>query len=93
MDQLFECTRVSGDNYMLKKQLSKDVQMIHPHELAKDLHSVTGSFLLLDCRPILAFNSCHITGECAVYVAIVCWPPNQALPLAIEQQKVKGIFY
>ena len=36
--------------------------MIHPHDLAKDLHSLVESFLLLDCRPILAYNSCHITG-------------------------------
>lgn len=47
----------------MKKQMSREVRMIHPHDLAKDLHSLVESFLLLDCRPILAYNSCHITGK------------------------------
>ena len=42
--------------------------MMHPHDLAKDLRSVTVSLLVLDCRPILAYNSCHITGT--------CWPAS-----------------
>jgi hypothetical protein len=63
---LFACRGNGGDNHLLKKQLSRDVQMIHPHDLAKDLHGLAASFLLLDCRPILAFNSCHITGELKV---------------------------
>lgn len=60
---LFASRGNGGDNRLLKKQLSKEVQTIHPHDLAKDLHSLDESFLLLDCRPILAYNSCHITGE------------------------------
>ena len=51
----------------IKKQLSKEVRMIHPHDLAKDLHSLVEPFLLLDCRSILAYNSCHITGKASVY--------------------------
>lgn len=52
----------AGENRSLKKQLSKEIRMMHPHDLAKDLHSLVGSLLVLDCRPILAYNSCHITG-------------------------------
>lgn len=38
-----------------------EAKLIHPHELAKDLHSQE-SYFLLDCRPLLAYNTCHITG-------------------------------
>ena len=37
------------------------VPLIHPHKLAKDLHS-RQEYVLLDCRPVLAYNSCHISG-------------------------------
>ena len=40
-----------------------EAKLIHPHELARDLHS-TESYFLLDCRPLLAYNTCHITGMC-----------------------------
>ena len=39
------------------------VQTIHPHDLAKDLHS-TERYCMLDCQPVLAYDSCHITGTC-----------------------------
>ena len=38
-----------------------EAKLIHPHELAKDLHTQE-SYFLLDCRPLLAYNTCHITG-------------------------------
>lgn len=37
------------------------IALIHPHDLAKNLHS-NGEYVLLDCRPVLAYNSCHISG-------------------------------
>lgn len=36
-------------------------KLLHPHELARDLHTQE-SYFLLDCQPLLAYNSCHITG-------------------------------
>lgn len=39
----------------------ESVPLIHPHKLAKDLHSHQ-EYVLLDCRPVLAYNSCHISG-------------------------------
>ena len=44
-----------------QEQESESVKLIHPHELAKDLHS-DESYFLLDCQPLLAYNTCHITG-------------------------------
>ena len=35
--------------------------IIHPNDLARDLHS-SGDYFLVDCRPVLAYNSCHISG-------------------------------
>ncbi len=46
----------------LKRFASREVKMMDPHSLAKELHMAEESYLLLDCRPILAYNSCHITG-------------------------------
>ena len=48
---------------------TESVKLIHPHELAKDLHSEE-SYFLLDCQPLLAYNTCHITGMGQHY--IVC---------------------
>ena len=55
--------RANSEVRPMKKQLSKDIGVMHPNDLAKDLQSITRSYLLLDCRPILAYNSCHITGR------------------------------
>ena len=59
----------------MKKQMSKEVRMVHSHDLAKDLHSLVESFLLLDCRPILAYNSCHISGMVVVVLVCLCVQP------------------
>ena len=40
---------------------STGVPTIHPHDLARDLHS-DQPCVLVDCRPVLAFNTCHISG-------------------------------
>lgn len=40
---------------------SQSVHKIHPHDLARDLHSAEPC-VLVDCRPVLAFNTCHISG-------------------------------
>lgn len=40
---------------------SPNVHTIHPHELARDLHA-DEPCVLVDCRPVLAFNTCHISG-------------------------------
>ena len=37
------------------------VQIIRSHDLARQLHE-HGQYFLLDCRPVLAYNSCHISG-------------------------------
>ena len=37
------------------------VTNIRPHELAQHLHS-SQPYMLLDCRPVLAYNTCHISG-------------------------------
>ena len=47
----------------LKRFVSREVKMMDPHSLAQELHGCDESFLLLDCRPILAYNSCHIVGK------------------------------
>jgi len=47
----------------LKRFASREVKMMDPHCLAKELHGCDENYLLLDCRPILAFNSCHIIGN------------------------------
>ncbi|XP_064389953.1 dual specificity protein phosphatase 6-like isoform X2 [Halichondria panicea] len=44
------------------------VHTIHPHDLARDLHTME-TYFMLDCRPVLAYDSCHIAG--AVNVNIV----------------------
>ena len=41
-------------------------ELIHPHELAEELHS-DNRYVFLDCQPLSAYNTCHITG--AVHVA------------------------
>ena len=46
----------------LKRFASREVKMMDPHILANELHMAEETYLLLDCRPILAYNSCHITG-------------------------------
>lgn len=40
---------------------SPSVHLIDAHHLAEDLHS-DSRYFLLDCRPVLAYNSCHISG-------------------------------
>ena len=37
------------------------VQTIDSHDLARHLHG-DNNYFLLDCRPVLAYNSCHISG-------------------------------
>ena len=37
------------------------VETIQPHDLAKDLHAQQ-DYVLLDCRPMFAFNTRHISG-------------------------------
>ncbi|XP_011410132.1 PREDICTED: dual specificity protein phosphatase 6-like [Amphimedon queenslandica] len=38
-----------------------NVALIEPHQLARNLHS-REDYVLLDCRPVLAYNNCHISG-------------------------------
>ncbi|XP_065911612.1 dual specificity protein phosphatase 10-like isoform X2 [Dysidea avara] len=38
------------------------VETIQPHDLAKDLHAQQ-DYVLLDCRPMFAFNTRHISGK------------------------------
>lgn len=44
-----------------KRDSTETLPTIHPHDLARDLHS-SGDYFLVDCRPVLAYNSCHISG-------------------------------
>ncbi len=37
------------------------IEFIQPHDLAQHLHT-ENEYVLLDCRPVLAYNSCHISG-------------------------------
>ena len=37
------------------------IHLMQPHDLARGLHS-EDQFFLVDCRPVLAYNSCHISG-------------------------------
>ena len=48
-----------------------DVKLLHPHDLAHYLHS-SGHYFLLDCRPLLAYNTCHITGTTGYVCMCVC---------------------
>ena len=45
----------------LQRPSALSVEFIQPHDLAKHLHS-ENEYVLLDCRPVLAYNSCHISG-------------------------------
>ena len=38
-----------------------NVALIEPHQLARNLRSKE-DYVLLDCRPVLAYNNCHISG-------------------------------
>lgn len=44
-----------------QKNVMCSIESIHPHDLAKHLHA-DDQYVLLDCRPVLAYNSCHISG-------------------------------
>ena len=47
---------------MLQQQVSFDaIPTMHPHDLAKYLHDES-RYIVVDCRPVLAYNSCHISG-------------------------------
>eukprot|EP00731_Ephydatia_muelleri_P003995 Em0002g171a len=43
------------------QSIAGHVQVINPHELARDLHA-DQQYFIIDCRPVLAYNSCHISG-------------------------------
>ena len=53
--------REEQDDSVDKDGQKSETKLIHPHELARDLHT-RESYFLLDCRPLLAYNTCHITG-------------------------------
>ncbi len=46
------------------------VHLIDAHDLARDLHT-EGRYFLVDCRPVLAFNSCHISGAVNVNFTVM----------------------
>ena len=48
------------------------ISLIHPHDLARNLHS-SEDCVLLDCRPVLAYNSCHISGAVNVNFTGICY--------------------
>lgn len=45
------------------------VLTVSAHDLAKELHAQKGSVFLLDCRPVLSFSSCHISGAANINLA------------------------
>lgn len=46
------------------------IETIQPHELAKDLHAQQ-EYVLLDCRPMFAFNTRHICGALNVNLNVM----------------------
>eukprot|EP00731_Ephydatia_muelleri_P039172 Em1172g1a len=48
------------------QSIAGHVQVINPHELARDLHA-DQQYFIIDCRPVLSYNSCHISGAINVY--------------------------
>ena len=42
------------------------VHTVSAHDLAKEIHEQKGSVFLIDCRPVLSFSSCHISGAANV---------------------------
>lgn len=46
------------------------VETIQPHDLAKDLHS-RQEYILIDCRPMFAFNTRHICGALNVNLNVM----------------------
>ena len=49
---------------------SYHIETIQPHDLAKDLHSQQ-EYVLLDCRPMFAFNTRHICGALNVNLNVM----------------------
>ncbi len=58
-----------------------NVEFIQPNDLAEHLHT-DNEYVLLDCRPVLAYNSCHISGAvnvnftgkyCSIHVVKIQW--------------------
>jgi dual specificity MAP kinase phosphatase len=45
------------------------VHTVTSSELARQIHSQEGSVFLLDCRPVLSFSSCHISGAANINLA------------------------
>jgi len=46
---------------LIQSPMLNAVQIIDSHDLAQQLHG-DSNYFLLDCRPVLAYNSCHISG-------------------------------
>ena len=46
---------------MSRTEKKFQIKFIHPHELAHGLHG-TAQYFVVDCRPVFAYNSCHIAG-------------------------------
>eukprot|EP00731_Ephydatia_muelleri_P004079 Em0002g255a len=43
------------------QSIAGHVQVINHHELARDLHA-DQQYFIIDCRPVFAYNVCHISG-------------------------------
>ena len=43
-----------------------EIQTVSSQDLARELHSEQGPVFLLDCRSVLSYNSCHISGAANV---------------------------
>ena len=44
------------------------LQTVSSQDLARELHSEQGPVFLLDCRTVLSYNSCHISGAAKIGV-------------------------
>ena len=45
------------------------VHIVSCHDLAREIHSRESSIVLLDCRPVLRYSSCHISGASNINLA------------------------
>jgi hypothetical protein len=48
-----------------------EMSTISAHDLAREIHSNQDCVVLLDCRPVFSFSSCHISGAVNINLASV----------------------
>ncbi|KAL5506646.1 hypothetical protein EMCRGX_G008349 [Ephydatia muelleri] len=62
LDPVGDPLRAGVENrFCIEESIAGHVQVINHHELARDLHA-DQQYFIIDCRPVFAYNVCHISG-------------------------------